>query len=178
LGTPGSKQRKGVSAVNPSELIEQLNSDNVDQRRQAAQQATMAAEALRAFAVPLLRAVGDDDEAVSECAVATLEEMGPPDAAAVGELAQMLSHQNADVGYWAATLLGRCGQSAESSVPALTASLSPPAADIVRQRSAWALGKIGPAATVALPALQQAAASDDARLARLAKTALEQINTK
>ena len=107
--------------------------------------------------------------------VATLEEMGAPDANSVSELAGLLSHQNADVGYWAATLLGRCGEAAGASVPALTASLSPPAEDIVQQRSAWALGKIGQPASGAVPALQQAAHGDDARLARLAKKSLDQI---
>jgi HEAT repeat protein len=163
--------------VNPSDLITQLQSNDVATRRQAAQQAVNAPNELTGYTVPLVQAVADADEEVSEAVVAALEEMGPPPADAVADLAGMLSHQNADVGYWAATLLGRCGDQAGASVPALAAALSPPADPVVQQRSAWALGKIGNAAAPALPALQQAAQSSDARLARLASKSLEQIET-
>jgi HEAT repeat protein len=161
--------------VNPGELVGQLQSSDVDARREAARQAAVAASELNGYAVPLVQAVADPDEQVCESVVAAIEEMGAPDAGAVAELAGLLSHQNADVGYWAATLLGRCGASAGQCVPALTASLSPPAAQIVQQRSAWALGKIGPAAAAAVPALEKAAQSGDARLARLAQKSLGQI---
>ena len=168
-------RRNGVYTVNPAELIGQLQSKDVEARRTAAQQAVGAANELKGFAGPLVQTVADSDEQVCESVVAALEEMGAPDAGSVSELAGLLSHQNADVGYWAATLLGRCGEGAGSCVPALTASLSPPAEGIVQQRSAWALGKIGEAAASAVPALQQAAEGDDARLARLAKKSLDQI---
>jgi HEAT repeat protein len=45
----------------------------------------------------------------------------------------------------------------------------------VRERAAWALGEIGPAARSASPALQAAAKSADTRLARLAAKALEAV---
>jgi hypothetical protein len=45
----------------------------------------------------------------------------------------------------------------------------------VRQRAAWALGKIGPAAKAALGTLKRAAGQGDERLARLAKESLESI---
>jgi HEAT repeat protein len=45
----------------------------------------------------------------------------------------------------------------------------------VRERVAWALGEIGPAAKAAAPALTNAAESTDARLSRLAKKSLESI---
>jgi HEAT repeat protein len=64
---------------------------------------------------------------------------------------------------------------AASAVPALTWAITGQLALSVRQRAAWALGQIGPAAKPALDALRQAAASDDARLARLASGAIEKI---
>ncbi len=124
--------------MEPSELITQLQSSDIDARRQAARQAVNAANSLTGFAVPLVQAVADSDEEVSESIVATLEEMGAPEANTVAELAGMLSHQNADVGYWAATLLGRCGETAGAGVAALAGALSPPASQVVQQRSAWA----------------------------------------
>ena len=45
----------------------------------------------------------------------------------------------------------------------------------VRQRAAWALGEIGPAAAAAVPTLQKAAGDPDPRLARLAQEAIDQI---
>ena len=45
----------------------------------------------------------------------------------------------------------------------------------VRQRAAWALGKIGPVASAARGTLKRAAGQGDERLARLAKEALESI---
>ncbi len=47
----------------------------------------------------------------------------------------------------------------------------------VRQRAAWALGRIGPVASAALQSLETAAASNDARLARLAQRAMTQIKS-
>ena len=88
----------------------------------------------------------------------------------------MLSHQNANVGYWAATLLGARGETAGAGVAALAAALSPPASQVVQQRVRLGFGKIGNAAAPAVPALQQAAQSSDARLARLALKSLEQID--
>ncbi len=161
--------------MDPSALIEQLQSNDVSDRRQAAEQAVTVAVQLAGFAVPLVKAVSDPDDQVCESVVATLEEMGAPDAAVVGDLTGLVSHQNESVGYWAATLLGRCGQEAGEGVPALVAALTPPAAPAVQQRCAWALGKIGPAAVSAIPALRDAARCSDARLSRLAATSLEQI---
>jgi hypothetical protein len=62
-------------------------------------------------------------------------------------------------------------------VPTLAESLANALAQHVRERAAWALGKIGPAAGSALPALEIAAAGDNARLARLAETAIESVRS-
>ena len=148
--------------------------DPVERARAADQLARLGPDA-RAAAVPLVQTCGDQEEEVREWAVAALEEMGPPPVTDMGVLASLLGGQNADGGYWAATLLGRLGGDAGPAVPALAAALSRSTDVSVRQRAAWALGKIGPPATGALDALKQAADGDDPRLARLADRAIEQI---
>ena len=45
----------------------------------------------------------------------------------------------------------------------------------VRERAAWALGRIGPGAAPALESLKMAAAADNPRLARLAQQAIARI---
>ncbi|NQT11756.1 MAG: HEAT repeat domain-containing protein, partial [Planctomycetes bacterium] len=90
-------------------------------------------------------------------------------------LTKLVADDSPDVGYWAATLLGRLGERAAPAVSALASAVSGDLAMPVRQRSAWALGKIGPPAAPSLEALQQAADDPDARLARLAQRAIDQI---
>jgi hypothetical protein len=87
----------------------------------------------------------------------------------------MVADVHPDVGYWAATLLGRLGKQAAPAVPVLARVVCGGVDLTVRQRVAWALGQIGPAAAEALAALQQAATSDDLRLARLAQQAIDLI---
>ena len=74
--------------------------------------------------------------------------------------------------YWAITLLGRVEDAGAQSEGVL-AELLLHAPDIsVRERAAWALGRMGPKSQAALEALKTAAASDSVRLARLAEEAL------
>jgi HEAT repeat protein len=158
-----------------SELMVDLAAQEPFQRARAAEYLARLGPEARDAAVPLVRACGDPSEDVRQWAGAALEEMGPPDASDVQALATLLSHPHADVGYWAATLLGRMGGEAANAVPALTAALSADAPMSVRQRSAWALGRIGPPARSALDSLRQAASEADRRLARLAVQAIGQI---
>jgi HEAT repeat protein len=122
-----------------------------------------------------VRVCSDADEQVREHAVAALEDLGPPPADAIAQLVALVDHKDPLVGYWATTLLGRAGEDAESAVPALTKCVDSTADLAVRQRAAWALGKIGPAAAAARDALTRAAVQADPRLARLATEALEEI---
>jgi HEAT repeat protein len=109
--------------------------------------------------------------------VAALEELGPPPPATVQPLTALVANPDTNIAYWSATLLGRLGSNAASAVDALGECLSKHPEMSVRQRAAWALGEIGPSAKASLPALEQAAAAGDARLARLARKAIEQIKT-
>ena len=158
-----------------TELSVQLESTNVDQRIEAAEQLSYLADGAQAAAVPLVRAIGDESEEVREWVNSALEELGPPDAGDGDALANLLDEQNPDVGYWAATLLGRLESDAGQAVPQLAQVLASQAALQVRERAAWALGKIGPHAANAKDALASAAGSEQPRLARLAAQALEEI---
>ena len=129
-------------------------------------------------AVALVLACGDEDEEVRQWATAALEGMGAPEASDVGPLTSFLAGRSPDVGYWAATLLGRLKTEAAVAVDALARALSESPHLAVRQRAAWALGEIGPAAPAAIPALKTAAMATDSRLCRLAEKAIGRIGGK
>ncbi|MDY0170040.1 MAG: HEAT repeat domain-containing protein [Thermoguttaceae bacterium] len=156
-----------------TQLVADLS--NQDKRSQAAERLSQLGSEAAPAAVALVRASGDDSEEVREYAVAALEEMGPPRIEDIDHLTSLLGEQKSDLGYWAATLLGRLGNDAVSAVPALASAVVGNHEEAVRQRAAWALGQIGPPAAPALDALKQAAASGDPRLTRLAQRAIEQI---
>ena len=158
-----------------TDLINALNSTDRAQRYQAAERLTRDDAAARAAAIPLVRVSGDSDESVREWAVAALEEMGSPPATQVDGLAALLGDQHSDVGYWAATLLGRVGPEAATATSDLAHAVANSPHNIVQERAAWALGKMGSAAEAAVPALKKAAQSSHPRLARLAQRSLEQI---
>ena len=159
-----------------AQLAAALGGPNRAERAKAAEQLSRLGPDARAAAVPLVRACADPTEEVREWATAALEELGPPAVSNLEALANLLDDEHADIGYWAATLLGRLEHQAAPAVGLLAEAVSAHPAMSVRQRAAWALGKIGPGAHSAKDALKQAAASDDPRLARLAKRAIEQID--
>ena len=138
----------------------------------------------RQAAASLVRAMGDPNEEVRELVAAALEELGSPPLGNLPELARLLEDPSADVGYWAATLLGRLGEAGADAVSPLIdagggASREKPSHQTVSERSVWALGKIGPPAAGALPLLRKLAESaDNARLSRLASAAIEQIDRR
>lgn len=159
--------------MDTSDAINDLNSHDLAVRRRAAEH--LAAHPSVAAAVSLVRVCGDADETVREWAVAALEQLGVPDAADAAALAELLADGHRDVRYWSATLLGRLGRQAASAVGRLGEITGRDADGAVKQRAAWALGEIGPAAAAARPILAQAAAGNDPRLARLARQSLEKI---
>lgn len=158
-----------------SEWISSLNSPEEAARCEAAEHLARLGPDAQAAAVGLVRACSDQSEQVLESVVAALEELGPPPTADLEALAALAGHENTDTAYWAITLLGRLRGDAAPAVGALSAVLSNSTKIAVRQRAAWALGKIGPSADDAIDALRRASADDDPRLARLAQRAIEQI---
>ena len=157
------------------QLSAALGGPNRAERAKAAEQLSRLGPDARAAAVPLVRACADPTEEVRERATAALEALGPPAVSDLETLANLLDGENADIGYWAATLLGRLEHQAAPAVGPLAEAVSAHPAMSVRQRAAWALGRIGPHAHAATVALEQAAAGHDPRLARLARQAMEQI---
>ena len=159
-----------------SKLIAALSSSNAEKRVAAAEGlAELGADAHPA-ALALVRASSDANEEVREAAVAALEELGPPALADLPTLMTFFHAPELDRAYWAITLVGRLGQEAGEAVGGLIEALSPSHELTVRQRAAWALGEIGPAASAARRSLTQAAQTGDPRLARLAQDAIDQID--
>ena len=156
-------------------LILQLDGDDLALQIAAAQTLATLGEQAQPAALALVRAVGLPDEEVSEYCVAALESLGPPAGDQIQPLASLASDCSSDVAYWAITLLGRAGQGAAPAVATLANVLHGDADLSVRERAAWALGEIGPAAKSAAEALREAAQSPEPRLARLAEKALEAI---
>jgi HEAT repeat protein len=154
----------------------QLGSADSRVRGAAAERLARMGEDAAPAAVALVRSCGDADDQVREQAVAALEDLGPPPAETIGQLIGLVADNRPLVAYWATTLLGRAGEDAASAVSALTDCLASSADLSVRQRAAWALGKIGPAAVAARQALAEAANDADPRLARLATEALAAIS--
>jgi HEAT repeat protein len=158
-----------------STLIADLSDADLHRRLEAVQTLARLGQGARPAAVPLVRACGDAEEQVRQWAASALEELGPPSRGDREALAALLDDAVADVGYWSATLLGRLGPQAAAAVKPLTLALQRSSHPTVRQRTAWALGQIGRSAESSLDALRQATASDDPRLARLARQAIDRI---
>lgn len=144
-------------------------------RASAAEQLAGIGRDAQPAAVALVLAAGDESEEVRQWATAALEQLGPPEEADLSSLAALVDGRTADVGYWAATLIGRLKGQAAGVAETLARSLAGSPHLSVRQRAAWALGEIGPGACAALPSLHKAAQQPDARLSRLAQQAIAQI---
>jgi HEAT repeat protein len=155
-----------------TELIRSLAGNDAAARQAAAERLAQLGPDAQAGALPLVEACATDDDALRESVTAALEELGPPLPGDVAKLSALVSHRSLDVAYWAATLLGRLKDHAAAAVAPLATALANHPETSVQERAAWALGQIGPAAADARPALEKAAGSSRARLARLAKEAL------
>ncbi|MDX1964247.1 MAG: hypothetical protein SFX18_13925 [Pirellulales bacterium] len=114
-------------------------------------------------------------ESIREQAVEICEGMQSPPAELAIPLTTYLPTARGDAAYWCVTLLGRLAGESVAAISVLATCLERHELLAVRERAAWALGKIGPAAQKARPSLEKAAAATDPRLSRLAKDALEAI---
>ena len=159
-----------------SQLTAGLSATDPQTRLTSAEALATMGEAAAPACLQLLEAVGDDDQRVREAATAALEGMGPPPVDSVAALAEKLSHPDASIAYWAATLLGRLESRAAPAAPSLSIVVANSDASMeVRQRAAWALGCMGPAAIESLDSLRSAAHESEPRLVRLATRAIESI---
>jgi hypothetical protein len=160
------------------QLATDLSQGTPAERLETCQELASLGEDASPAAVALVTLVATTKDAdLLEWAAEALENLGAPPANATERLSGLLGHATADAGYWAATLLGRLGANGSAAVPALVTALERSPHASVRERAAWALGEIGPGASAASEALEQAAQSGDARLARLSQAALEQIRS-
>ena len=157
-------------------LIAQLEGTDTAAQTAAANELASRGRDAQGAIVALVRTVGIPDEEVLEACTAALEEAGPPAADQIRPLMSLVSDCSGDVAYWAVTLPGpRHAARRRPPFRRLIQVLESDADLPVRERAAWALGEIGPGAKPAVAALSTAANCDDARLARLAKKALEAI---
>jgi HEAT repeat protein/lysophospholipase L1-like esterase len=113
-------------------------------------------------AVPALIAhLADADERVRWRAAEALDSIGPR-ADSVAPLARLVHDASCPGRGLAAEELGRVGAEAVAAVPDLIGAASDPRPD-VRWRAVWALGQIGPRASMAVPALRTALEDDALR---------------
>ncbi len=150
-----------------------LHSADVAARAAAAEQLCHAGPDAAPATLELVRACGDE-ASVREWAVAALEELGPPAKELVEPLGKLAADNDATVAYWAVTLLGRLGPDAVGSEHKLAAVLEKSPDEAVRERAAWALGEMKAKSAGTIAALETASKAPSPRLARLAKSALEQ----
>ncbi|MDG2015126.1 MAG: HEAT repeat domain-containing protein [Pirellulaceae bacterium] len=148
-----------------------LQNQDAETRAAAAEHLCQAGEGVAEAAVDLVKACGDE-ESVQVWAVAALEEMGPPPVSTIPQLIELANDHQSIVAYWAITLLGRAEDASSQSEGVLTELLLTAGDISVRERAAWALGRLGPESQAAIDALKTVADSDSVRLARLAEEAL------
>ncbi len=156
-------------------LIQSLRCAEESGRQAAAEQLAKLGADAQPAAVALVESCATEDDETREWVAAALEDLGPPPANDVARLAVLVANRSLDVAYWAATLLGRLRHEAEPAGPALATALEEHPEMAVRQRAAWALGRIGQPAADARSALDKAASSTDPRLASLARDALDKL---
>ena len=158
-------------------LIGLLGGNDPVQSAEAAEELSMLGPDAWEATIPLVRAMANPDEEVRYFVTEALEELGVPSPTHLLELAQLLNDPNADVGYWAATLLGRLGQLRKAAIAPLKKTAENPSIAIsVRERVVWALGRIGRPAKAALPILKKyAQETENPRLSRLAAISIKQM---
>lgn len=123
-------------------LIVQLNTSDLPSQVTAAETLAGLGEAAQPAIVTLVQHCGSPDEDLSNWCTAALEEVGPPTAEQIDELALLASSASGDVAFWAATLLGRAGPLATAAVSILAERANDASAPEVQKRATWALQRI------------------------------------
>lgn len=165
-----------MAPTNLEPLCRGLFDEDADVRAASAEQLCQLGDDACRAAPALLDACEDADERVRQWASEALGAINTPDEASLPIFALRLASQNGEVLYWAATMLGRLGIAGSTAARALAQLLQRDSAALAaRERAAWALGQMGPSASVALESLRSAAQSQHARLSRLAKQAVDAI---
>lgn len=153
----------------------ELENPNPNIRYQALQTLTEQSPSLGSLAPELLRASNDPSPTIQQFAIAKLEDLEDPDPSQVADILRYVQRPaDSETVYWGITLIGRMGADGAEAVPMLAGVLANSPFLHVREKAAWALGQIGPAAEGALAVLQDAAKQGSPRLSRLALQAIEQ----
>ncbi len=122
--------------------IQQLqHSDPQEQAAAAEALASLGQEAQPAI-LALVQHCGSADEDLCNWCTAALEEVGPPVAQQIDELALLATSANSNVAFWAVTLLGRSGSLAKTAESILSKRSTDASAPEVQRRAVWALQKI------------------------------------
>ena len=162
--------------MNSATTLQQLLHGSPSERAMAAEYlAQQGSEA--AFAACELTAACGDTEAISDWAVAALEQLGAPPSSTIESLARMAQSKNPLTSYWAVTLLGRAGPDAAVHQQVLVTLLQHSEDLAVQEKAAWSLGRMQAKSQEATQALEQAAQSPEVRLSRVAAKSLQQTKT-
>lgn len=169
----------GKPAVEP--LTEVLNAEKEAFDMEPILHICDAAHGLGAIGEPavpaLITALADSRENVRASAAYALGEMGPTAAGAVDALIGLFTDESAEVRRHAISAVGMIKEPASKTVPALVKVLEDKADTDLAFFAAQALTRIGPAATAAIPALQEALLSESAYVRGFASEALGRIGT-
>lgn len=164
-----------MTADDIEKLAKDLGSPANSRRQNAADALMQLGAAAYPAAAALVGACRYED--VRTTCVETLENLGPPTADQLPQLAELVGAKQLEVSYWAATLLGRAGDdAAQFAVQLEKAAMDSDHPLASRERAVWALGKIGPGAVGSAPSLRWLSASPPSpRLGRLAEESLRSI---
>ena len=123
-------------------LTQQLLSTDLPSQVVAAEELARLAEGAQPAMIALVQHCGSENEDLCNWCTAALEEAGPPTTEQIDDLALLARSANADVAFWAATLLGRAGSLASSATTILEERSNDPSTPEVQKRAAWALERI------------------------------------
>jgi len=131
---------------------------------------------LTAAVLPL---VVDPDEQTRHWACESLDRVLKPELTELPDLIETLrGTTDGEIEYWTATMIGRLGPDAASATGVLATVLLDSSCLAARERAAWAISQIGPAARSAVNSLRQIGNDDPPRLRRLAESALAVVSGK
>ena len=144
-----------------SELLTDLNGDNLTRRIEAATAMSRLGIDASPASISLVKSLGSDDQSLNNWIVSALENCGAPPEEQLDELLQIARVDSPEQQFWALTLIGRLEQVAGSACNELCQiaerlSENEPALDLLR-RAIWAIGKVEPESVESLPTLQRIA---------------------
>lgn len=166
-----------LNAQQPLALLKAELTHNDPRRRcDAVRQLAQGPRDQAGVTASVIHLVVDDNEEIRDWACEALESHVTPMPNEVSELIELLRNTNeGEIEYWTATMIGRLGVVASGATGALANCLLESRCLAARERAAWALSEIGPAARAAVNALLQIGPDDPPRLQRLAASAIQSV---